>query len=285
MENTEENKKKWVEKCIDTLKMGGRSERTITNYKSAWNRFLNYYDEKTNIKNLNEEQLVDYFMKEFLDKNKCRDYYNLNVCAIRFLYSVCFRKELNRKLLPSTKVRKRVPTIISKEQFLNIFNNDKHLNHKCWLLLAFCSGLRVSEVATVKIENIFPSEHKLKVLGKGNKERYTILPDIVIKFLRLYYISKNMNDKTGYLFKGIDNKEHVNSKTIINYFTKLKEIYNLSENICFHTLRHSFATYYLLNGGNILTLQSMMGHKSIASTIIYIHIAQNFNKLEGIKYV
>lgn len=283
--NTEENKKKWVEKCITILKMGGRSEKTIINYKSAINRFLNYYSESQNIKNLNEEQLVEYFKKEFIDKDRCCAYYNLNVCAIKFLYSVCFRKELNRKLLPSTKIKKKIPTIIEKEMFIIIFNNEKHLNHKCWLLLAFCCGLRVEEVATIKIENIFSHEHKLKILGKGNKERYTVLPDIVIKFLRLYYKSKNLTDKLGYLFRGTNNKEHVNSKTIINYFTSLKSTYNLSDDISFHSLRHSFASYYLMNGGNILTLQSMMGHKSISTTYIYIHIAQNFNDLEGIKYV
>ena len=77
----------------------------------------------------------------------------------------------------------------------------------------------------------------------------------------------------------------MNSKTIVNYFTKIKNKYNLNKNLTFHCLRHSFATYYLSNGGNILTLKSMLGHKSLNSTTIYLHISQNFNSLEGIKYV
>ena len=282
--NNEKNKNKWVEKCVDTLKLSGRSERTIINYKSAWNRFLNYFDEDTNIKNLDNNKIVDYFKDMLISKNVCADYYNLNVCAIRYFYSVCFERELNRKLLPTTKLRKRIPTILEKDIFLKIFNDDKHLNHKCWLILAFCCGLRVDEVATVKIENIISSEHKLKVLGKGNKERYTILPDIVIKFLRLYYKDKCITKRTGYLFEGIDNKEHVNPKTITNYFTTLKEKYNLNDNVVFHSLRHAFATYYLMNGGDILALKSMLGHKSIQSTIIYLHLAQDFNNLKGINY-
>lgn len=283
--NTEQNKKKWVEKCITALEMGGRSNRTIDNYKSAWNRFLHFFDTETNIKNLSNEKIVEYLKKELINKNRCADYYNLNVCAIRFFYSICFERELNKRIIPSSKLRKRIPTIVEKETFLEIFNNEKRLNHKCWLLLAFCSGLRVDEVATIRIEYIFASEHKLKVLGKGNKERYTILPDIVIKYLRLYCIEKNIKRKSGYLFEGTDGKEHVNSKTIINFFTNLKHVYNLDDNIIFHSLRHSFATYYLMNGGNLLTLQSLLGHKSLNSTTIYIHIAQNFNNLEGIKYV
>ena len=193
-------------------------------------------------------------------------------------------KELKKSLLPNYKLRKRLPDIIDKENFINIFNNEKHINHKCWLLLAFCSGLRVEEVATIKIENIYANEHKLKVLGKGNKERYTILPDITIKFLRLYCKEKKITRKSGYLFVGTLGHDVMNSKTIVNYFTKIKNEYNLNENLTFHCLRHSFATYYLLNGGNILTLKSMLGHKLSNSTTIYLHISQNFNSLEGIKY-
>ena len=285
MENSDKNKKKWVDKCLDTLKLAGRSEKTRSNYKSALIRFLNFYDVKTNIKNLNEDDIINYIQEDFIKKNRAGDTYNLNICAIRYMYSICFDKELNKKKLPSVKLKKRLPTIISKNTFINIVNNELVLKHKCWLLLAFCSGLRVNEVANIRIENIYSNEHKLKVLGKGNKERYTILPDVVIKYLRLYYSSKNMTEKNGYLFTGTNNNEHINSNTIINYFSTIKKLYNLDNNITFHCLRHSFATYYLMNGGNILTLQSMLGHKSLYSTTIYIHLSRNFNNLEGIKYV
>ena len=159
------------------------------------------------------------------------------------------------------------------------------MKYKCWLILAFCSGLRVDEIAKLRIENTYPNEHKLKILRKGNKERYTILPDIVTKFLRLYCKEQHIINKQGYLFTSHYNHEtHINSKSIINYFSTLKVAYDLDKNISFHTLRHSFATYYLMNGGNIITLKSMLGHSHLDTTNIYLHIAQNFNKLEGINY-
>ena len=285
MKNTEKNKKKWVEKVKDTLELGGRSNKTWINYRSHINRFLNYYDENTEISKLSENQIVDYIKKEYIDTNRCAASLNVGICSIRFLYSVCFNKKLNKDLLPSTKLKKTIPTIMSKEIFLKIFNEEHCLKYKCWLLLAFCSGLRVSEVATIKIENIFSKEHKLKVLGKGNKERYTILPDIVIKFLRLYCKEQHITNKHGYLFISHDKQSHINNKSIINYFSTIKDAYNLNKNISFHTLRHSFATYYLMNGGNIITLKSMLGHAHLDTTNIYLHISQNFNDLEGIKYV
>ncbi len=285
MKNTQKNKEKWIEKVRYTLELGGKSNQTFINYKSHINRFLNFYDDNIEINKLSEDDIVEYLKKEYINLGKCSSTLNTCICSLRFLYSVCFNTRLNKDLLPSTKLRKKVPTIISKQLFLKIINQEHCLKYRCWLLLAFCSGLRVSEIATIKIENIFPNEHKLKVLGKGNKERYTILPDIVIKFLRLFCKEQGITQKQGYLFIGTQGNEHMNNKSIINYFSTLKVAYQLDKNITFHILRHSFATYYLMNGGNIITLKSMLGHSHLDTTNIYLHIAQNFNNLEGIKYV
>lgn len=284
MKNTKKNRKKWVEKVRYTLELGGKSNRTFCNYQSHIIRFLNYFDEDIEINKLKEDKIVDYFKKKYIDLNKSGSTLNVGIHSVKYLYSVCFNRYLNKDVLPSTKLKRKIPTIISKKLFLKIFNEEYCLKHKCWLILAFCSGLRVDEIAKIRIENIFPNEHKLKVLGKGNKERYTILPDVVTKYLRLYCKQQHITNKYGYLFVGLKD-EHMNCKSIINYFSNLKVIYNLDKNISFHTLRHSFATYYLMNGGNIITLKSMLGHTYLGTTDIYLHISQNFNQLEGIKYV
>ena len=281
--NTEKNQKIWIEKIQQNLILRGRSESTFINYKSSLVRFLNYYSENTNIKNLNEENIIMFLNDEYIKTNKCKTSYNIAVCSIRLFYLVCFNKSLNRILLPSSKLTKKLPTTIPFNVFAKIVNEEKYLKHKCWLLLAFFSGLRVEEVASVKVEDINSNEHKLKVLGKGNKQRYTILPDIVFKALNAYCIKNNI--KSGYIFKGTNGKSKMNCKTIINYFSVLKDIYDLDDNISFHTLRHSFATNYLKNGGNLLQLQSMLGHTNLNTTVIYLHLSFNFNDLNGVKYV
>ena len=282
--NNEKNKKVWLKKCEETLRMGGRSEVTIKNYRYAIIRFLNRYDEKTNISKLTTDDIIKYFKKDFIDKGLSAATYNVNLAAVRFFYLICFDRSISKVLLPNSKLRKRFPKIVTKELFLKIINNEDNLEHKCWLLLSFCCGLRISEVATIKIEDIYSKEHKLRVLGKGNKERFTILPDIVIKFLRLFYQKKRYTHKKGYLFIGQNVNNHICERTIGNYFSSLKKEYNLPPEITEHSLRHSFATYFLMNGGDLLVLKSMMGHKSLNSTSIYVHLSQNFNNIKGIKH-
>lgn len=286
--NTEKNQKIWIEKVHENLILRGRSEKTFDNYKCRLSKFFNYYDENTNIKKLKEKDIINFLNDEYIKTNRCKNTYNVAVCSIRLLYLVCFDISLSRILLPTSKLTKRIPTILPKNIFLKIFNNETNLKHKCWLLLAFCSGLRVDEVATIRIENINSKEHKIKVLGKGNKERYTVLHDITIKYLRMYYKKNNLTEKNGYLFKNWSQKtkeNHLNSKTIINYFSVIKDEYKLDSNISFHSLRHSFATYYLKSGGNLLALQSMLGHTNLNTTTIYLHLSQNFNEISGVKYV
>jgi len=281
--NNDENQKKWINKIHENLILRGRSENTFINYKSALNSFWKYFDTNTNIENLTEEDIIPYIKECFINSNKSKYTYNVAIASIRLFYLVCFKKSLNKIFLPTSKISKRLPTILPKDDFIKIFNSENNLKHKCWLLLAFCSGLRVSEIAKLKIEDLNSKEHKILIKdSKRNKDRYTILPDISIKVLGLY--CKKNNIKSGYLFPG-NNNNFMNEKTIINYFSVIKDEYKLNNDITFHSLRHSFATYYLSNGGSLLTLQSMLGHTNLNTTTIYLHLSQNFNRLEGIKYV
>ena len=282
--NNEKNKKNWLEKCEETLRMGGRSEVTIRNYIYSIKHFLNFYSNKKDISKFKEKQIIDYLKRNYLN-NCCKaSTYNFNLAAIKYFYSVCFNITFNNYLLPKAKISKKLPVIMDKSNFLNMINKEHNLEHKCFLALGFCCGLRAFETASIRIENIDSKNHKLKVIGKGNKERYTILPDIVIKLLKSYYKSKNMKEKNGYLFKGTKGNEHISADTIENYFTTYANDLGIDENISYHTLRHSFATYYLMNGGDAFILKDLLGHTSISTTSIYIHLAHDFNKLKGINY-
>ena len=279
-----DDQRQQVQKVIDTLRMGARSEKTIENYVHAINRFLKYFQDE-DISKFTEAEIIEYIKHSYLFKACSANTYNMNICAIKYFYVINFKKEFNNKLLPHAKLTKIIPTTIDKETFIKILNEERNLKHKCWLLLGYCSGLRAEEVASVKISDIHTSEHKLKVLGKRKKERFTVLPDITIKYLRLYYKSSfnRLYYKSDYLFEGYKYK-YISSKTIVNYFITIKEKYNLDESITFHSLRHSFATNFIKAGGDPFVLKSMLGHSSLNTTSIYIHMGRDFNNLKGVNY-
>lgn len=287
-------KNEHIQKVIDTLKMGGRSKGTISNYAHAIHRFLKYFHDK-DVAKLDETDIVEYIKKNYLDKNCSVNTYNMNISAIKYFYSISFNKEFNNKLLPHAKLTKKIPLTLDKETFIKILNEEQNLRHKCWLLLAYCSGLRAEEVATIKIEDINSKEHKLKVLGKRKKERFTVLPDITIKYLRIYYEEHYCKrfyfrgfysnaKRTGYLFDGYQDAEHMNSNTITSYFTAIKKKYNLNENLSYHSLRHSFASNFIKADGDPFALKSMLGHASLNTTSIYVHMGRDFNNLKGVSY-
>lgn len=184
--NTEVNKQKWIKMVNDTLIMGGKSKITINKYTYAIERFLNTHGNNTKISIFTEKDIIKYLKKKLIDTNLKATTYDFNLAAISYFYGLCFEKEFNKKLLPKAKLSKKLPTILDKETFINVVNNENNIEHKCWLLLGFCCGLRASEVSRIKIEDIDVNNHKLKIIGKVNKERYTILPDTCIIILREY---------------------------------------------------------------------------------------------------
>lgn len=248
-----------VQKVIDTLTIGGRSQKTIDNYVCAINRFLKYFENK-DISELKEDDIIEYMKVKYFNKNCATNTYNMNISAIKYFYAINFHKEFNHKLLPHAKLAKKLPITLDKETFIKILNKEQNLKHKCWLLLGYCSGLRAEEIAKIKLKDINAKEHRLKVLGKRKKERFTILPDITIKYLRLYYKEHYCQkyhpriNQSGYLFEGNQAANHINSDSITNYFTALKRNYQLNETISFHSLRHSFATNFIKAGGDPFVL-------------------------------
>ena len=105
-------------------------------------------------------------------------------------YSVNYNKELNNKLLPHAKLVKKLPTIIEKETFIAILNEEKNLKHKCWLLLGYCSCLRIEEVVRVKIKDINSKEHELKIYGKSIKELKMMMKEKILRRKLLKFLKR-----------------------------------------------------------------------------------------------
>lgn len=267
-----------LQKVKDLLLLRKCSDRTVSNYLSCINRFKNYYKRK-DLEKLNEDDILEYLKKNFINIGCSAATINVNRAAIKYYYLVNFNKNFSNVLLPQTKIPSRFPKIISKQDFIKMFNSEFNLKHKLWIMLAYGSGLRISEVASLKVSDILSKEHKIRVIGKGNKERYVPLPDFTLKLLRLYWIQNKDKITNNYFFPGkyrATKGKCITSFGIKEAFEKIKENNNLDNSITFHTLRHSYATEFIKNGGDIWELKNILGHSSINTTSLYLHMAENF---------
>lgn len=270
-----------LQKVKDLLLLRKCSDRTVSNYLSCINRFKNYYKRK-DLKKLNEDDILEYLKKNFINIGCSAATINVNRAAIKYYYLVNFNKNFSNILLPQTKIPSRFPKIISKQDFIKMFNSEFNLKHKLWIMLAYGSGLRISEVASLKVSDILSKEHKIRVIGKGNKERYAPLPDFTLKLLRLYWIQNKDKITNNYFFPGkykATKDTCITSFGIKEAFEKIKENNNLDNSITFHTLRHSYATEFIKNGGDIWELKNILGHSSINTTSMYLHMAENFKDI------
>ena len=270
-----------LQKVKNLLLLRKCSDRTVSNYLSCINRFKNYYKRK-DLKKLNEDDILEYLKKNFINIGCSAATINVNRAAIKYYYLVNFNKNFSNILLPQHKIPSRFPKIISKQDFIKMFNSEFNLKHKLWIMLAYGSGLRISEVASLKVSDILSKEHKIRVIGKGNKERYAPLPDFTLKLLRLYWIQNKDKITNNYFFPGkykATKDTCITSFGIKEAFEKIKENNNLDNSITFHTLRHSYATEFIKNGGDIWELKNILGHSSINTTSMYLHMAENFKDI------
>lgn len=182
------------------------------------------------------------------------------------------------------RVRK-FPIIPPKQDVLSILSATSNLKHKAILTLIYGSGLRVGEVARLKISDICSQSMRVRVeYAKHNTNRYTILSDTALlalrKYFRAYFSSKSYRPD-DWLFPGKDKNEHIHVKTIKNTLIKLRNRLQLDQNISAHTLRHCFATHALEDGVDPVFIQQMLGHKNLQTTLTYLHMTSK--SLMGVK--
>lgn len=196
-------RKEQLQKVIDTLKIGGRSEKTISNYVHAIYRFLKYFQNK-DISSLNEDDIIEYIKYRYLNKSCSGNTYNMNVSAIKYFYIINFNKEFNNKLLPRTKLTKRLPSTLSKDIFIKILNEENKFEYK-----DYKNGGIIKEMTVTAEEFI-------------RRFLLHILPSRFTK-IRHYGILSNRNKKTIIKLCRVLIGTVVNKDFSINITRKLKE--------------------------------------------------------------
>ena len=173
----------------------------------------------------------------------------------------------------------RLPVVMNTVELSALFKVCTNIKHRTVLITAYSSGLRISEVVSLMIEDVDFERMMIRVKqGKGRKDRYTILSEKA-KLQLLDYMSEYQ--PISWLFPGQNYRKHITIRTIQHVFEHTVLSAGIRKSVTFHSLRHSFATHLLENGIDIRYIQELLGHKSVRTTEIYTHVSMR--RMEKIK--
>lgn len=255
-------------------------------YHRRMNAFTQFMQKSSKcVENVTEADIQQYILYLKREKGLSAGTINNYISAIRFFYIHILGKEWNSKKVPRMKRRSKLPVIPPKEDILAILNATSNIKHKAILALLYGSGLRVGEVAGLKICDICSKTMRVRVENaKHDTNRYTILSEVTLEILRKYF--KEHFPAKGYkhddwLFPGQEKGGHITVKTLKNTLIKLRDKLQLDPNISAHTLRRCFATHSLEDGVEPVFIQQMLGHKHLQTTLQYLYLTSK--SLMGIR--
>lgn len=177
-----------------------------------------------------------------------------------------------RLALPPRKSEKRLPEILSAEEVSSLFAATNNIKHRVLLQSAYSAGLRVSELVHLKITDIDSDRMMIRVnQGKGNKDRYTLLSPRLLQGLRDYW---RQYHSATWLFPGQNPARPLDRSSAARVFDAAKEKAGIHKVGGIHSLRHAFATHLLEAGVEARTIQILMGHRSILSTMRYLQVTR-----------
>ena len=295
-----------VENFLDFISYEkGLSKNTQLSYKNDLLKFINYLYQKNfaNFNSLKRNDIRDYLFKLKSDGLKSSSIARQIVSIKKFfeyLLNEGLISEDPSALINSPKIWKTIPETLSVNEvslLLSYVSNIKKYRHafrdKVIIELAYACGLRVSEIVNLQINSIYFEESYIQVTGKGQKDRLIPVNKTTLSMIDEYINTERTKFSSNSNFLFISQHKKPLTRQRIWQIIKL-HIRNagIIKNVSPHTLRHSFATHILENGGSLRAIQEMLGHSNISTTEIYTHIEKidlkifmkNFIQEHKIKY-
>ncbi len=247
------------------LQLKGASELTIKNYLLHNQKFLDFI--KKSEKEITEKDVKKYLAYLIAEKKHSPATVSLVRSALLFNYNKVLQKKFANISTP--KIEKKLPIYLTKEEVKKLINTATNLKSKLIVEMLYSSGLRLAELLSLKINDLYFNEKSGKVMGKGGKERVFILSERLIKHLQKYIKKYQI---TNYLFLGW-NKQSMKPRNVQKIVSNLAKKAGIKKKVTPHKLRHSFATHLLASGTSIRVIQELLGHSKLQTTEIYTHIS------------
>ena len=260
-----------LRKMEEDMKMRNFSKYSFYTYSHKAVEMMKYFNKPMEDVTTEEMRKFLIMLKEERKlANKTVNYYN---SILRFLYEVTLDKVLNKKQIPMLKDKRRICKVLTKEELSTFFDACDNPKYKMIFMLIYGSGLRIGEAANLRVADIDSKKMRIFVReGKGNKERYTILPKVSLDMLREYYKRERPNHKEGYLFLNREGNP-LKVERIRVFFRKYRRKAKLNDEFVVHSLSHSFATDLIERGATLIQVKELLGHRNIRSTMEYVHVA------------
>ncbi len=282
---------KYVREFIDYIIIErGLSSNTSSAYNSDLIKYMRYINKGIdNISNNDIEKYIEHLKKEKLSSSSIAR----NIVSIKN-----FHKYISRvynikdpsEAIERPRISKRLPNVLSIEEVDNLLDikTDTVFDYrnKAMLELIYATGLRVSELVNLSVNDLDISNASVRCFGKGRKERIIPIGDIAIEALNKY-LEKRNNMLKGYITDYLFINNHGKKLTRQGFFKILRMIaYNkgIKKEFSPHTLRHSFATHLLENDVDLRIIQELLGHENISTTQIYTHVQNNLIKKKYDEY-
>jgi len=217
------------------------------------------------------EEINSYLYRLTVHDNLSISFFKQTVFGLRYWFRL-FGMEETALLMPVIKDNKTLPVVLSKEECKILFKASRSFKHRFLLAFAYSGGFRLSEIRHLKISDIDVNRKQVHIrLGKGKKDRYVILSNLIAEKLPNYL--REVKPKV-YLFEGLTEGYVMGERSIQYVINEALKKTDIQKSVSMHTLRHSFATHLLDDGVDIYSIQRLLGHADIRTTIIYLHIAQ-----------
>lgn len=273
-----------IKKYLDYLKYERNfSNNTIVGYSNHLELFEAFFKEKniTNLNNIDYTQIRNYlnylYEKNYNTKSICNHLSSLR-SFFKYLHNENIIKNNPMTLIENPKLEKKLPKYLyyeDIEKILNVpdLNTNIGIRDALILEMLYVTGIRVSELVNIKISDIDYSNNKIKITGKGNKQRIVMYGKRCHELLNKYLNIRNvfLKDNNDYLFLGIKGKK-INDRVIRNIINDISVKAGVNLKISPHTFRHTFATHMLNEGADLRSVQELLGHENLSTTTIYTHV-------------
>jgi integrase/recombinase XerD len=217
-----------------------------------------------------EDDIYAYLAHLKNNKHLSRETIRNHLQGIRFVFRKLYKRIDIIQDVPYPKQTKRLPVILSSKELRILFESAHSLKHRMVLKIAYSGGLRRNEISRVKLVDIDSKNHLIRIENsKGNKDRYTLLAKSLVPELRDYC---RRYKPVKYLFNGYTKGFPYSEEGLRWTFNQALKKSGIQKKVSLHSLRHSFASHLLAMGTDLFTIQKLMGHDDIRTTMVYLQV-------------